>query len=58
MGGVGGEKNLAKKMLLALTLTPAETKTMVLLSASVERFGVSRMRDFYIENKFCDLNLF
>ena len=27
-------------------LTPAETKILVLLSASVERFGVSRMRDF------------
>ena len=39
---------LQKKMLSAPFLTPAETKMLVLLSASVERFGVSRMRDFYL----------
>ena len=40
MGGEqGGKKKLKKKKLLA------ETKTLVLLFASVERFGVSRMRD-------------
>ena len=33
-------------MLSAPFWTPAETKISVLLSASVERFGVSRMRDF------------
>ena len=47
------------KMLSALFLMPAETKILVLLFASVERFGVSRMRDFYIiieyDNK---INLF
>ena len=37
-----------KKMLSAPFLTPAETKISVLLSVSVERFGVSRMRDFYL----------
>ena len=31
-------------------LTPAETKLSVLLSALVERFGVSCMRDFYIRH--------
>ena len=34
------------KMLPALFFTPAETKILVQLSALVERFGVSRMRDF------------
>ena len=34
-----------KKLQLALFSTPAETKLFVLLSASVERFGVSRVRD-------------
>ena len=29
-------------------LAPADTKILVLLSASVERFGVSRMRDFLL----------
>ena len=32
-------------------LTPAETKISVLLSASVERFGVSHMRDFWNLNQ-------
>ena len=36
-----------KKMLSVHFLTPAETKILELLSPSVERFGVSRMRDFY-----------
>ena len=34
-------------MLSAPFLTPAETKILVILSASVKRFSVSRMRDFY-----------
>ena len=34
-------------MLSAPFLTPAETKIPVILSASVERFGVSCMRDFF-----------
>ena len=34
-------------MLTAPILTAAETKILVLLSESVERFGVSRMRDFF-----------
>ena len=33
-------------------LTPAETKILVLLSASVKRFGVPRMRFFFLV-KFC-----
>ena len=33
-------------MLSAPFLTPAETEILLLLSALVERFGVSRMRDF------------
>ena len=40
-------QNFGKKMLSASFLTPAGTKILVLLSASVKRFGVSRMRDFY-----------
>ena len=44
-------------MLSAPFLTPAETKMLVLLSASVERFSVSCMRDFlgtgYIETRQC-----
>ena len=32
-------------MSLAAFLTPAETKILVLLSALVEKFGVSHMRD-------------
>ena len=39
-----------KKMLSALFLTPAETKMLVLLCASVKRFGVSRKPDFFDEN--------
>ena len=34
-------------MLLAPLLTPAGTQILVLLPASVERFGVSCMRDFF-----------
>ena len=37
-----------KKMLSAPFLTPAETKILVLKSALVERFNVSRMRDFFL----------
>ena len=48
MGGGGGVR---KKKLLALT--PAETKILVLLSAAVERFGVSRIRDFFGMVGFC-----
>ena len=33
-------------------LTPAETKILVLLSSSVERFGVSRMQDFFLSTIF------
>ena len=36
-----------KKMLSAIFLTPAETKILMLLSASVKRFGVSRRLDFF-----------
>ena len=36
-----------KKMLSAPFLTPAETKILVLLSASVDRFSVSRTQDFF-----------
>ena len=39
--GGGGRKNAISPF-----LTPAETKISVLLSASVEGFGVSRVRDF------------
>ena len=49
-GGDDGDKKgggIVKKMLSVPILTPAETKISVLLSASVERFGVSRMRDFF-----------
>ena len=35
-----------KKIISAPFLTPEETKILVLLSPSVERFGVSRMQDF------------
>ena len=38
---------LAKKIAISPFLTPAETEISVLLSASVERLGVSRMRDFF-----------
>ena len=38
---------LAKKILSASFLTPAEKNILVLLSASVERFGVSRIRDIF-----------
>ena len=44
---VGGFFLAIKKMLSAPFLTPAETKISVLLSTLVERFSVSRMRDFY-----------
>ena len=44
--GWGWVNNAMKKMLLAPFLTPAETQISVLLSASVKRFGVSRIRDF------------
>ena len=36
-----------KKMQAAPFLTPVKTKILVLLSASDERFGVSRMWDFF-----------
>ena len=36
----------AEKMLSAPFTTPGETKISVLISASVERFGVYRMQDF------------
>ena len=52
-GGMwGGRGNLffGKKMLSAALLAPAETKILMLLSASVERFGVPRMRDFSIRD--------
>ena len=41
-------------MLSAPIWTPAETKISVLVSVSVKRFGVSRMRDFFWQN----LNIF
>ena len=44
-GGSGGRGRLSKKV--ALFLTPAETKILVLISASAERFGVSCKRDFF-----------
>ena len=47
----GVKKNLfAQKNALSPLLTPAERKILVLLYASVERFSVSRMRDF--DNKY------
>ena len=45
--GGGGVKN-TNPLVSATFLTPAETKILVLLSASVARFGVPCMRDFYI----------
>ena len=50
--GVQGVKKkfLHKKNALSPLLTPAERKILVLLYASVERFSVSRMRDF--DNKY------
>ena len=40
----------------ATFLMPAETKLLVLLSASAKRFGVSRMRDyFFFYNKVVEL---
>ena len=41
-GGAGG-----KKMISANLATPAEKTVSVLISALVEKFGVSRMRDFF-----------
>ena len=38
---------LTKNCNQSLFFTPAETKILVLLSALVKRFGVSRMRDFF-----------
>ena len=40
--GGRGKKN-GKKIQSAPILTPAETKILMILSESVERFGVSRM---------------
>ena len=46
---IGSGKTRSPGLVLsASVLTPAETKISVLLSAAVERFGVSRMRDFFI----------
>ena len=42
--------SLKEKNATSPILTPAETKISVLLSALVKRFGVSRMRDFYIRH--------
>ena len=47
-GGDEGGGDCKKKLLSTPLLTPAETKIWVLLSVSVERFFVSRMRDLYI----------
>ena len=47
-GGRGGVKFFwHKKNCYQPFLTSAETKISVLLSASVEKFGVSRMRDIF-----------
>ena len=45
-------------MLSAPFFTPAETKILVLLSASVERFCVSHMRDFLLKTCFFGENIF
>ena len=51
-GGGGVQKIIPlpppKKMLSVPLPTPAEKKVLTLLSASVERFGVSCIRDFFI----------
>ena len=47
-GGMGGGIFWQKKMRSAPFLTPAETKILVPLSASVQRFGVHRMQDFFL----------
>ena len=52
-GGGGGEVFYifflagVQKKVISPFLTPAETKISVLLSAPVERFGVSRMQNFF-----------
>ena len=43
--------SLGGGILSVLFLTPAETKILELLSALVERFGVSRMRDLKKKKK-------
>ena len=43
-GGGGGGWGVGTK--IKIKIMPAKTKILVLLSALVERFGVSRMRDF------------
>ena len=43
---VTGKKKIANKMLSAPILSPADTKILVLLSASVEGFVVSRVQGF------------
>ena len=40
-------------MLLVPFLKPVKTKILVLLSSSVERFGVSHMRDFFVFISTC-----
>ena len=42
-----GKFLFSKKNAISLFLTPAETKLSVLISASVERFGVSHMPEFF-----------
>ena len=45
-GGGGGGWRVGTKIKIKIKTMPAKTKILVLLSALVERFGVSRMRDF------------
>ena len=44
--GGGGGWGVGTKIKIKIKIMPAKTKILVLLSALVERFGVSRMRDF------------
>ena len=48
-GGGWGGKFGEKKNAISLYFDASETKISVLLSTSVKRFGVSRMRDFLIQ---------
>ena len=46
----GEETRQKKKIALSLFVDPSRKKVLVQLPASVERFGVSRVRDFVVEN--------
>ena len=55
-GGRGGGKK--EEEAISPFWTPADTKTLVLLSASVERFGVTRMRDLFSYILYLTNNIF